>query len=172
MDLFDSFSKKTAEAAAKAMRKAQDLAELTKLNAQIAEEEQTLRNVYCEIGKLYVSLHGSQDAPDFAPMIAAIHAGEEKIRQYQDQIQQIKGVRQCERCGAEVSSDAAFCSACGSPMTKQAPPREEAEQNPEKEPEEAAPETPESMENPEPPENPAQSCVQEKDTCPEPQSGE
>ena len=55
-------------------------------------------------------------------MINAIAEAEAKIKDYKKQIQDIKGVQRCERCGAEVPNGAAFCSACGAAMPKaQAP---------------------------------------------------
>ena len=55
-------------------------------------------------------------------MIATIAEAEARIRDYKKQIQDIKGVQRCARCGAEVSNSAAFCSSCGAAMPKiQAP---------------------------------------------------
>ena len=55
-------------------------------------------------------------------MIGAIAEAEAKIRDYKKQIQDIKGVQRCEKCGAEVPNGAAFCSSCGATMPKiQAP---------------------------------------------------
>ena len=45
----------------------------------------------------------------------------EQIAQYQAQIRQIKGIRLCPECGAEVGPDSAFCGGCGARMEPSAP---------------------------------------------------
>ena len=100
------------------MQKAQELSEISKLNGQIADEEKRLNGLYYQIGKLYVSVHGSDNEQDFSGMVSAVFEGEKKILNYKKQIQDLKGVQRCEHCGAEVPKGAAFCNACGSPMPK------------------------------------------------------
>ena len=68
----------------------------------ISEEETVITNQYFQIGKLYVSIHKEDFEEDFAGMIAIIMEAEAKIKDYKKQIQDIKGVRRCENCGAEV----------------------------------------------------------------------
>ena len=51
-----------------------------------------------------------------------------KIRDYKHQIKDIKGVSVCEKCGAEVAVNSAFCSACGAPMPVVKPVSETAEE--------------------------------------------
>ena len=88
----------------------------------ISEEEKVITNQYFQIGKLYVSIHKDDFEDDFAGMIGAIAEAEAKIRDYKKQIQDIKGVQRCEKCGAEVPNGAAFCSSCGASMPKMQPP--------------------------------------------------
>lgn len=118
MAFFENLSRKASETTAKAMQKAQELSEISKLNGQITEEEKKLNGLYYQIGKLYVSVHGSDDEQDFAGMVSAVLEGEKNVLAYKKQIQDLKGVQRCEHCGAEVPKGAAFCSACGSPMPK------------------------------------------------------
>lgn len=63
-------------------------------------------------------MHGSDGEIDFTGMVSAVLEGEQKISEYRKQIQDIKGVQRCEKCGAEVASGASFCSSCGAPMPK------------------------------------------------------
>lgn len=118
MAFFDNLGKKASEMTAKAMQKAQELSETTKLNSLISEEEKKINNTYYQIGKLYVSLHSEDSEEAFAGMIASVAEGEQKISGYRRQIQDIKGVQRCEKCGAEVARGVAFCSSCGAPMPK------------------------------------------------------
>lgn len=118
MAFFEDLGRKASETTAKAMQKAQELSEISKLNGQIADEEKKLNGLYYQIGKLYVSVHGSDNEHDFSGMVGAVFEGEKKVLNYKKQIQDLKGVQRCEHCGAEVPKGAAFCNACGSPMPK------------------------------------------------------
>lgn len=116
MAFFDNLSKKVSEAGQKTIQKTKELAETSKLNAMITDEETTINSTYFQIGKLYVSIHKDNCEEEFQSMIQTIAEAEAKIRDYKKQIQDIKGVQRCEKCGAEVSSGAAFCSSCGATM--------------------------------------------------------
>ena len=116
MAFFDELGKKISQAGQSAVQKGKELADIAKLNSSVSDEKRKIADNYREIGKLYFSLHGENPGVDFAAMVAAIHESESKIVEYKQQIKDIRGVVCCEKCGAEVSSNAAFCSACGAPM--------------------------------------------------------
>lgn len=118
MALFESLGRKVSETATKATLKAHELSEIAKINALISEEEKKINATYHQIGKLYVSIHGSDGEESFSGMVDAVLEGEQKINAYRKQIQDIKGVQHCEKCGAEVVKGAAFCNACGAPVPK------------------------------------------------------
>lgn len=116
MDFLDKLSKSMTEAGHKTIAKTKEIADTSRLNSMIYDEEKIINNKYSEIGKLYVSLHKEDYEDAFADMINAITQAKVKIKDYKKQIQDIKGVQRCNKCGAEVQSGAAFCSACGSIM--------------------------------------------------------
>lgn len=118
MALWDSLGKKASETTAKAVQQAKILSETAKLNSLISDEEKRISNNYYQIGKLYAVIHQNDCEDDFKGMIAAIAESEQKIRDYRVQIQNIKGIVHCEKCGAEVAKGAAFCSSCGAEMPK------------------------------------------------------
>lgn len=121
MAFFDRLGKSVSEVSQKTIAKTRELADTSKLNALIGEQERTLNNLYFQIGKLYVSLHRNDFEEEFAGMLHGVADAEEKIRDYKRQIQTIRGVQLCEKCGTEVPNGAAFCSACGAPMPKPQP---------------------------------------------------
>lgn len=122
MAFFDKLSKTVTEASQKTIAKTKELADTSRLNSMISEEEKVITNQYYQIGKLYVSIHREHFEEDFSGMIAAIAEAEAKIKDYKKQIQDVKGVQRCEKCGAEVPNGSAFCSSCGATMPKiQAP---------------------------------------------------
>lgn len=116
MAFLDELGKKISQAGQSAVQKGKELADIAKINSAVSDEKKKIDSNYREIGKLYFSLHGEDPDVDFAAMIAAIHESKNRIAEYKQQIKDIKGVVCCEKCGAEVSNDAAFCSACGAPM--------------------------------------------------------
>lgn len=118
MTFFDKLSKTVTEASQKTIAKTKELADTSRLNSMISDEEKVITNQYFQIGKLYVSIHKDDFEDDFAGMISAIAESETKIKEYKKQIQDIRGIQRCEKCGAEVPNGAAFCSSCGATMPK------------------------------------------------------
>ena len=116
MALWDNLSKKASEATAKAAQQMRVLSETSRLNGLISDEEKKINNNYYQIGKLYAAIHLRDFEGEFGGMIAAIIESEQKIKEYRMQIQEIKGIIRCEKCGAEVAKGIAFCSACGTAM--------------------------------------------------------
>lgn len=126
MAFFDNFSKKASEVAAKTVQKTQEFAETSKLNSRVTEEEKKIDGYYYQIGKLYVSLHPTDCEAELAELVQSVRESEEKIEALKKNIQDIRGVQRCEKCGAEVARDAGFCSTCGAPLPKPEPVAEEA----------------------------------------------
>ena len=93
--------------------------EAVKLNSQISNEEKIIDKAYQEIGKKYVQLHGAEKEEAFAELLGTIEQAKQNIANYRKQIQILKGVRLCPKCGAEVPSGSAFCNNCGNPMPKE-----------------------------------------------------
>lgn len=118
MAFLDNLGKKVTEAGQKTIQKTKELSEISKLNSIISDEEKRINNFYSQIGKLYISLHHDDCEEDFSGMISMIDESETKIKEYQKEILNIKGVQHCEKCGAEIQRDAAFCSSCGTTTPK------------------------------------------------------
>lgn len=53
-------------------------------------------------------MHGNDCEDDFKGMLESIRQSEKKIVEYKEQVQLIKGVVRCEKCGGEVSINSAF----------------------------------------------------------------
>lgn len=116
MAFFDEIGKKITQTGQGVVQKTKDLADVAKLNSSIADEEGKINNNYYLIGKLYVSMHAADCEEEFKGMILDVQACESKINEYREQLKVIKGIVKCEKCGAEVPNNIAFCSACGNPM--------------------------------------------------------
>lgn len=118
MGFLDGLGKKVTDAGQRTIQKTKEISDIARINSLIAQEENKLNNTYCQIGKLYVTVHGKDGEEEFANMVEIILELEQKIRDYKRQIQDIKGVQRCEKCGAEILRGVAFCSSCGTPMPK------------------------------------------------------
>lgn len=116
MGIFDNLGRKVTDAGQKTIQRTKEMTDIARLNALIAQNEDKINNTYYQIGKLYVAVHGKEGEKDFIGMVESIAVFEQENRNYKKQIQEIKGVRRCPTCGAEVSQGVAFCSSCGNPM--------------------------------------------------------
>lgn len=95
------------------------MADEARINAAIVEEEKHMNNLYFRIGKLYVAMHAADYEHDFDNMIQALRESEIRVRNYRKQIEDLKGIVHCAKCGAEVPKTSSFCTFCGTPVSKQ-----------------------------------------------------
>lgn len=118
MGFFDDFGRKVTDVGQKAVQKTQEMSEMARINSLISQNENKINNVYYQIGKLFVNIYGDDCKVEFAGMVATVAELEQQNIIYRKQIQDIKGIQHCEKCGAEVPKGVAFCSSCGTAMPK------------------------------------------------------
>jgi len=116
VSFFDGIGRKLSDAGQKTIKKTKELSDSARLNMLIAEEEKKLDVIYCQIGKLYISLHGDTPENDFDTLITSLREIEDKVNVLKAQLHDLKGLSRCPGCGAEVPMSSAFCSVCGTPM--------------------------------------------------------
>lgn len=119
MAFFDEIGKKLSQTGQAAVQKTKQMADVAKLNSDISDEEKKSTNIYYQIGQLYVSLHKDNPESDFEVLIDQLNESQTKIENLKQQIQDIKGVKRCTTCGAEIPNNATFCSSCGTAVTQQ-----------------------------------------------------
>lgn len=83
------------------------------INKAISEEEGKIEKQYLRIGKLYASAHKEDFEEIYADPMRAIAAAESNIAAYRTQMQVLKGVALCPKCGNEAPGGSAFCNRCG-----------------------------------------------------------
>jgi ribosomal protein L40E len=126
MAIFDNLGKKAATFAQNAAKKSGELVEATKLNLSIKAEEDKIDNNYFEIGKLVFQdyLENKELKPEVLAHCENIKASNETIAELKEKIMEVKNVKICSQCGAELEKSTQFCSGCGAkqeiPQTKEA----------------------------------------------------
>lgn len=118
MSFFDKFGKKVEEATQIATKKSNELVEVTKLNASIKSEEQNIEKLYKEIGeRVYKDFCTSSEIyGEFSQICDEIKSSHSKITQFKARIRELKNIKLCSNCNAEVSSSSAFCDQCGTKL--------------------------------------------------------
>jgi len=116
MAFFDDIGKKIAQTGQGAAQKAKNMAETVKLNSMVSDEEKRINNAFIQIGKTYYETYGNSPDQLFIQLINGINDSKAKIVSYYEQINKIKGIVRCQKCGGEVPYNSLFCSSCGSPM--------------------------------------------------------
>ena len=116
MAFWNGLGQKASTTTARAVQKAKDMTDISRLNMLISEEQKKIDNIYYQIGKLYVAIHTKDHEEEFDGMFLALEEMNKKIRSYQQEIADIKRVIRCPQCGAEVQMGDSFCSLCGMRM--------------------------------------------------------
>lgn len=120
MSFFDELGKKITDASRNAVEKTKDLAEITRLNSVIKENEAEVDAIYAELGELYYKSHCNDKAPEFADEIQKISALIAETDECRENILDLKGLAKCPYCGAEFSSDETECPECGKAVARAA----------------------------------------------------
>lgn len=118
MAKFDGFSKltKSIEQGAKtATKMAGDTIEVTKLRKTIADNEDKIERLYKEIGKtMYENYKTSNEEEiNLTEIYENIDNIYIEIDEAKEKICEIKNLRICSNCGAELTRDIQFCPECG-----------------------------------------------------------
>lgn len=113
MSLFDEFGKKVTQAGNDAIKKTKEFSDITRINSMISECDKKIQSYYLQLGKKFYEDNCGEQLTVYQDLIDAINEQRKQIEELKDQINVIKGVKYCDKCGAEVSDSALFCSSCG-----------------------------------------------------------
>jgi len=92
MAFFGDFGKKVSQAAQAAAKKSGELVEITKLNANISSQEDSIKKCYIKMGQMCFEMYkennlGSQDLQEVCKEIVAY---QDKIEELREQIAKVK----------------------------------------------------------------------------------
>lgn len=107
--LFDSFGRASQTKSQQKVNDAKGTAIAEELSSLTERRDHALQ----ELGAQYVDLFGSMPAQELKALTEVVLKLNEQIHECEKRQRLLKGLVLCERCGAEQSKDAAFCSRCG-----------------------------------------------------------
>ncbi len=121
MSFFDDLGKKVSEAAQLAAKKSSNLLEIAKLNMAITAEEDKIEKAYAKIGKQIFAKYNSKVEvdPDVVSICEEIKVYQENLANLKSRLMDLKDVKLCIRCNAELDKSALFCPKCGTKQEKQ-----------------------------------------------------
>lgn len=109
------FGKKLGDAAKNTAKKSEELIEIGKVKGKIRDEEGKIEKLKMQIGETAYSKfkEGADTFSEATELCTGIDEALDAIKGFEDKILQLKHIRICPECGAEVEDIVAFCSKCG-----------------------------------------------------------
>ena len=118
MSFLDQLGKKVSDAGKGVAQQTKNLTEIARLTSVIDTEEKMVAQSYTQIGKTYYENHKNDPDAECAAQIALVNKSLEKIAQWREQIQRIKGIVKCPQCSAEIPYGSQFCGVCGTKIVR------------------------------------------------------
>lgn len=112
MDVFGKIGDTIANVGKDVSSKAKELSGVTKLKMDIRSKEEFVEKQYALIGKKYYEAHKDDDILDYGEF-SVIEEALQSIKDMKKQLMELKGVKRCDKCGAEVPEGTNFCGKCG-----------------------------------------------------------
>ena len=116
MAFFDELGAKLSKTGQKTVQKANDLADITKLNLRTNELNKVIQDLYGQLGRAYYTAYGHSADGALADICGKIAKASEEIEQIRLEIQRIKQIKVCPSCGFENSSESSFCCKCSASL--------------------------------------------------------
>ena len=121
MAFFDELGAKLTKTGQMTVQKANDLAEVTRLNMRTGELNKAVAEQYAKLGERYYALHGDAPEEELAAVCGLIDRANEELESIRLELQRIRQLKVCPACGAENASDASFCSKCSAALPELPP---------------------------------------------------
>lgn len=103
-----------------AATKGKEVAEVTRINMEISNIEQSIKKNHQDLGA-YISEHPELVNPEdetVAGLLQTIAESKEQMAKLNQNLLDVRNVNICASCGAEVARTSKFCGKCGAPMDR------------------------------------------------------
>ena len=87
--------------------------EITKINSQISAEKDKIRELYYKIGEEVYKAYSAGESTINDEACAQIKEIEEKIKELNAKVLELKNATLCPNCGTELAKEVVYCSKCG-----------------------------------------------------------
>lgn len=101
-----------------AITKSKEMAEVTRLNMEIGNLKQNLKDLYTKTGEYVLTNGVAAEDETIAEYIAQMNTIQQNIEADEEKIKEVKNINICANCGAEVSRTSKFCDKCGTEMVR------------------------------------------------------
>jgi predicted amidophosphoribosyltransferase len=118
MAIFEKIKDTVTTTGQNVVKGTKNMTDTVRLNSQISNEQKLLTTLYAEIGEIYYQHFGKTADGPFQERCANVSSALERIAGCQFELQQIKGMMSCPKCGTEIVVNVSFCSGCGSPVER------------------------------------------------------
>ncbi len=116
MPFFEEMGKVVSQVGNDTIRKTRDFSDVTKLNTQISYSENAIKEIFGQIGRKYFEENAKEIPEGYGELFQNISIQMNKIEECRNQINLIKGLICCRKCGSVVSNKSVFCPSCGEKM--------------------------------------------------------
>lgn len=116
MSILDKLSSGMTEAGNTISQKAKGISEQTKLSGELSKNKARREECIRRLGEVYYQARKKDETPDDAELIEEIGQIDGIIEKITENLNQLKGIVVCEKCGTELEKGSAFCPSCGTPV--------------------------------------------------------
>lgn len=116
--LFNQFVKAARSTTTSVSKKTGEIVETTKVKVAMADLQNDIDTLYCDIGKLVYKAFADNTPPseEINEKCALISTRLEEIDVLNNKLSGLKEEIKCQECGADNSSGSQFCSNCGAKL--------------------------------------------------------
>ena len=116
MALFENLEKTFGKVADVTVQKSKEVAQLAKLNTQLAAAQRELEEAFSTLGKsVYKDQKDASENP-YAQLFRCIAAKQAHVQEIRKQLDAVKEVQTCSHCGTANPKGNQYCSKCGTPL--------------------------------------------------------
>lgn len=116
MDFIDDLKKNVADITKKVCQKSNDVIEMQKLRMKKGSLESDLRDTFVKMGEIGYSKYLAGDetlCDEIIALCEQVKANKEAIDEVKEQMNKLKGTKECPNCHAVLDKEDAFCAKCG-----------------------------------------------------------